>query len=92
MPKIGGNKLKKGRYTMYAIPMQDKWTMIFNKETDIWGAFQYDIKKDVLRIDVRTEKVTEPAEAFTMFFEKNNGGANLIIAWDDITAKLPFTF
>jgi len=90
--KIGGNKLKKGRYTMYAIPMQDKWTMIFNKETDIWGAFQYDIKKDVLRIDVRTEKSPEPAEAFTMFFEKNNGGANLIIAWDDVTAKLAFTF
>lgn len=90
--KIGGNKLKKGRYTMYAIPMQDKWTLIFNKETDIWGAFQYDMKKDVLRIDVRIEKLTEPTEAFTMIFEKNNGGANLIMSWDDVLAKLPFTF
>lgn len=54
--KIGGNKLKKGRYTIYAIPVADKWTIIFNKETDIWGAFQYDSKKDVLRIDVRVLK------------------------------------
>lgn len=90
--KIGGNKLKKGRYTMYAIPYQDKWTIIFNKETDIWGAFQYDMKKDILRIDVRTEKVTDLIEAFSMIFEKGNGGANLIVAWDDVQVKLPFTF
>jgi hypothetical protein len=90
--RIGGNKIKKGRYTLYAIPLQDKWTIIFNKETDIWGAFQYDSKKDVLRIDVRTEKLPDPAEAFTMLFEKANGGANLIIAWDDTAAKLPLTW
>ncbi len=90
--RIGGNKLKKGKYTLYAIPFQDKWTLIFNKETDIWGAFQYDPKKDVLRIDVRIEKVTEPTEAFSIVFEKVNGGANLIMAWDDIIAKLPFTW
>ncbi len=30
---------------MYAIPYQDKWTIIFNKETDSWGAFQYDFKR-----------------------------------------------
>lgn len=90
--RIGGNKLKKGRYTLYAIPFQDKWTVIFNKETDIWGAFQYDIKKDVLRIDVRTEKLSEPVEAFSMMFEKMNGGTNLMIAWDDVQVKLPLTF
>jgi hypothetical protein len=91
--KIGANKIKKGRYTLYAIPFQEnKWTLIFNKETDIWGAFQYDQKKDVLRIDIRTEKAPETAEAFTMLFEKANGGANLVIAWDDTLAKVPFTW
>lgn len=90
--KIGGNKLKKGRYTIYAIPVTDKWTIIFNKETDIWGAFQYDSKKDVLRIDVRTEKTSEINEAFSMVFEKNATGANLVMGWDDVVAKVPFTF
>jgi hypothetical protein len=61
---------------MYAIPYADKWTIIFNKETDIWGAFQYDSKKDLLRIDVRTEKLADKVEAFSMIFEKSNGGAN----------------
>lgn len=90
--KFGDNKLKKGRYTMYAIPWQDKWTIIFNKETDIWGAFQYDVKKDVLRLDIPVEKQPDPAEAFTMQFEKDSTGINLVIMWDDVKALVPFNF
>ena len=85
-------KLKKGRYTMYAIPDQDKWTIIFNKETDIWGAFQYDAKKDVLRIDVPVQKAAEAAEAFTMQFEKDTNGISLAIVWDNVKTNIPFNF
>lgn len=90
--KVNGEKLKKGRYTLYAIPLQDKWTIIFNKETDIWGAFLYDAKKDVLRTDIKTESLKEPAEAFSMGFEKADSSINLVIAWDNVKAYLPFTF
>jgi hypothetical protein len=85
-------RLKKGRYTMYAIPYQDKWTIIFNKETDIWGAFQYDPKKDALRVDVPAQKIPDPAEAFTMQFEKDSTGLNLAIMWDNVKALVPFSF
>lgn len=85
-------KLKKGRYTMYAIPFQDKWTVIFNKETDIWGAFQYDMKKDVIRVDIPVQKSTEPIEAFTMQFEKDGAGLGLVILWDNVKATIPFSF
>src|SRR3954468_2983373 len=44
--KISNTKIKKGRYTMYCIPYADKWTLIINKETDTWGSFKYDQKKD----------------------------------------------
>ena len=90
--KIGTYKVKKGRYTMYAVPYLEKWTVILNKETDIWGAFQYDQKKDIFRMDVLIEKVNEPAETFSMAFEKINGGANLVITWDEVKATIPFTF
>jgi hypothetical protein len=82
--KIGGKKLSKGRYTMYAIPTPSQWTIIFNKDTDIWGAFKYDEKKDVLRTDVSVQKTTEASDAFTMGFNKSAKGADLIIAWDDV--------
>jgi hypothetical protein len=90
--KIGNNKLKKGRYTIYAIPYHDRWTVIFNKETDIWGAFQYDAAKDVLRTDVKAETQAEPAETFSLVFEKSKTGADMIIAWDNVKVTVPFTF
>ncbi len=90
--RIGDNKVKKGRYTIYAIPYPDKWTIILNKETDVWGAFQYDEKKDVLRTDIPVEKQQERVETFSMTFDKIHGSTNLVITWDDIKANIPFTF
>lgn len=90
--KIGNTKIKKGNYTMYAIPSPDKWTIIINKENDIWGSFAYDIKKDILRTDVKTEKAAEPVETFSMMFEKASAGANLLIAWEDVKVSLPISF
>jgi hypothetical protein len=90
---VGKNKIKKGKYTIYAIPENDKWTIIFNKETDTWGAFQYDQKKDLFRYDVKPDKNSEMAEAFTIMWEKSNdGGANLVFAWDDFKCTVPFLF
>lgn len=90
--KIANNKIKKGRYTMYAIPHPDKWTIILNKETDVWGAFQYDEKKDILRTDIPIVKQQGTVETFSMEFEKVTGGVNLVVAWDDVKASIPFTF
>jgi len=87
--KISEARLKKGRYTLFAIPYQDRWTLIFNKDTDMWGAFQYDEKKDALRTEVKVEKQPEPVEAFTLVFDKTDSGANMIMAWDNVKATLP---
>ena len=91
--KIGGKKVSKGRYTLYALPDTDKWTLILNTEVNIWGAFKYDSKKDVLRLDVPVQKQADSTEIFTMIFEKNSpNSSNLIIAWDNILVKLPFSW
>lgn len=90
--RIGPNKIKKGRYSMYAIPHPEKWTIILNKETDIWGAFLYDQKKDILRTDIPIIKQQVSIETFSMEFEKINGGANLVVLWDDVKASIPFIF
>lgn len=89
--KVAGKKLAKGRYTMYAIPTATQWTIIFNKDTDTWGAFKYDEKKDVLRVSVPVQKQTEIAEAFTMEFLRNSNGTDLLIAWDDAGVRVPIT-
>ncbi|GAC1429997.1 MAG: hypothetical protein NVSMB7_06480 [Chitinophagaceae bacterium] len=86
---VNGKVVPKGKYTMYAIPAEEKWTMIINKETDIWGAFKYDSGKDIIRTDVAVQKQAEPLEAFTMFFEKTASGFVLTAAWDTALVSLP---
>jgi hypothetical protein len=86
---IGGRNIPKGRYTMYALLSEQKWTMIVNRETDIWGAFKYDQKKDVVRTDVPVTKLTTPVEPFSIVFEKADYGANLVVAWDTTSVSLP---
>ncbi|HYF32729.1 MAG TPA: DUF2911 domain-containing protein [Chitinophagaceae bacterium] len=89
--KIAGKKVKKGRYTMYALVNPDRWTIILNSDTDTWGAFKYDARKDVVRADVPVQRNGESLEALAIAFEKNNGGFNLVAGWDDIMIKLPIS-
>lgn len=87
--KIGNTKLKKGRYTLYCIPMAEKWTFIINKETDSWGSFMYDAKKDLVRQDAVVQKQTEPIETFSFLFEKATSGFTLSATWDSVKVSLP---
>jgi hypothetical protein len=90
--KIGGKKIKSGRYTLYAIVNDNSWTMILNKETDTWGSFKYNIKKDVVRTDVTVQKTDALVENMSMYFEKTTLGCNLVIAWENTRVALPVVF
>lgn len=90
--RIDGKKIPKGRYTLYAIPNETSWIIIINKETDTWGSFKYDAKKDLTRKEVTVQKTDAVIESLAMAFEKSAIGFNLIIAWDNVKASVPFTF
>jgi hypothetical protein len=87
--RISGKKIQKGRYTLYALVNENNWTLIINKDTDVWGAFKYESKKDVLRIELPVEKTAETIEAFSIVFEKSNNIINLVIAWENVRVSLP---
>ncbi|MBS1605055.1 MAG: DUF2911 domain-containing protein [Bacteroidetes bacterium] len=90
--KVGGKLIKKGRYTLYALVDTDKWTIIFNKETDTWGAFRYDSSKDVLRVSEPVEKQPGITEVFSIAFRKADRGAMLSFSWDDVLVTLPVSW
>lgn len=89
--KIKDKKIPKGRYTLYAIVNENSWTLIINTETDIWGAFKYDAKKDFMRIDLPVEKSEESVEALSMVFDKTASVTNLVIAWEQVRVSLPIS-
>ena len=88
---INSRKISKGRYTLYAMVNENNWTIIVNKDTDIWGAFKYDSKKDIVRVDLPVEKTDEVVEALSMAFEKSKNGITLVIAWEQVRISLPIS-
>lgn len=89
--KIQNKKIDAGRYVLYCIPDEAKWTIVLNNNIDSWG-LQQDTTKDIFRFDVPVELKPLSIEFFTMTFEKNNEGAVLIMAWDNVLVKLPIKF
>lgn len=89
--KIGGKPVPKGKYTIYCIPEPAEWTFILNKDTDSWGAFIYDKRKDVLRLKVKVKTLSTPTEAFSIYFDKTAAGANMVVSWDAVSAALPIS-
>ncbi len=89
--RIDQKKVPKGRYTVYAIPYPDTWTLILNRDTDTWGSFHYDSSRDVLRTDIPVVHFG-PTEALTIVFHARGGGATMDIYWDDANVSLPITF
>lgn len=87
---IQGKTVAKGRYILYCVPTETKWTIVFNTNIYTWGLKQT-AKKDVYRFDIPSQKTTNNIENFTILFQGEAPNASLLIAWDDVEARLPFS-
>ena len=77
--KIEGQTLPAGKYSVYTIPGEDEWTIIFNKTWNQWG-LSYDEAQDALRVKVKPGK--SPSVVETMTFNIDKGG-KVSLAWAD---------
>ena len=84
--------LPAGTYALFTIPNADGWTIIFNEELDQWGAFDYDEKLDVLRVNVPKQSTDEIVEQFTIGFTESASIVNMELRWDNTLVRIPFTF
>lgn len=87
---VSDKTIKKGTYTLFTIPKEKEWTIILNNSTNIWGAFDYHVEKDVARITVPVRTAKTPIETLSMSFSPTEDGANLHIGWDDRYVVVPF--
>ena len=81
--------LKKGEYTMYAIPGEDMWVIAVNAATGQWGAWEPNYDEDVLRVEVPVEYTNDIVEQLTIGFEPNAGTMYMVIKWDTAVARVP---
>lgn len=87
---IQDKKIEAGRYIMYCIPSSDKWTLVLNSNVDSWG-LQQDMSKDIARFEIPVSRNNSAIEYFTMAFEAAEKGFYLVMAWDDVIARLPIS-
>ncbi|RYG53084.1 MAG: DUF2911 domain-containing protein [Chitinophagaceae bacterium] len=88
---FGGKVVQQGRYVMYCIPHPDKWTIILNTNLYAWG-LHINPEYDVLRVDVPVQELSPALEDFTMVFVPSEGGADLLMAWDNVKVLLPIQY
>jgi len=85
-------EIKAGTYSLFSIPGEKEWTIIFNYDLDVWGAFSYDQSKDVARIKVVPMNSEEELENFSILFEGNKSSGTMFLGWGNTIVKIPFKF
>ena len=86
---VNGKALPAGKYSIAMIPSEDDWTVIFNKNSEGWGTYDYDESLDALRLTVTPEKA--PFEEWLRFGFDDLAGTSAVafLHWEKL--KVPFT-
>lgn len=91
---INGVPLVAGKYTLWTVPKDSTWTVIFNTKQYKWGVNDqmqpmWDPNYDVISTEVPVQKLENPVEQFTIAFDNSTDNLFLTMAWDDVKIALP---
>jgi hypothetical protein len=87
--QIDGQTLPAGRYSLWAIPRPERWTLVFSHAADVYHTPYPGEDQDALRLDVRVEE-GPPVEALMFYFPVVEGkDAVLHLHWG--TVMVPVT-
>jgi hypothetical protein len=86
--QINGHALQAGKYSLWAIPRAEQWTLIFSKAADVYHTPYPGESQDALRFDVRPDKGPH-MEALSFYFPEVEGKeAVLRLHWGDVVVPL----
>jgi hypothetical protein len=87
---INGQPLAAGTYSLHSIPGKDEWTIIFNTVAEQLGSFDYDSKKDALRVKTKPEVSDLSQEFLDISLDPvKDNSAVARIKWEKVS--VPFT-
>ncbi|HVW13589.1 MAG TPA: DUF2911 domain-containing protein [Mucilaginibacter sp.] len=86
---VEGKKLPAGKYSLYTVPGEKEWKIIFNSQTGQWGikmdgSTTDDPSKDVLTVMVKPMKSKSMNER--MKFEINKSG--FVLLWENLAVPV----
>lgn len=96
--KIGTHDLEAGTYSLWTMPGEQHWKVMFNDEVPDWGVTlssggrktTRDESRDVLQMEVPVIALPGPEESFTIRFE-DAGQLYLDLIWDQTKIQVPIS-
>jgi hypothetical protein len=87
---FNGKVIASGTYGLFVTPFEKEWKIILNKDSQQWGAYEFDEKQNVLETSVPVQKLTEKQEWFEISLDPiDENSVNLIFKWDDVKTVVP---
>ena len=91
---VKGLPLEAGKYTLWTVPKDSTWNVIFNSKQYSWGVNaemqpMWDPNYDALNIEVPVQRLENPVEQFTIAFDNSTDNLFLTMAWDDVKVAVP---
>jgi hypothetical protein len=81
---VEGKMLKAGKYSLFTIPTEENWTVIFNEIWEQWGAYKYEESKDVLRVEVAPKMQDKNVEKLTFSIDEGL----ILLQWEKLTLPI----
>jgi len=85
---VGGKIVPAGRYTLFTLPAQTKWTLIISRQIGEWGIPYPGEKYDFARIEMKVAKLSKPLENFTISFDQTGTSCTMNLNWETTRASV----
>src|SRR5438552_152649 len=90
--RVGNLALPAGKYSLWILPTEDVWTLIFNKDWDTFHT-SYRSRSDFGKVKMEKEKLSANVEQLTFTIEPNAAapGGRIAMSWATTKVSVPFT-
>jgi hypothetical protein len=82
--KVGGQNIEAGKYSLFSIPNPTEWIIILNKDTTLYGSYDYDYKKDIARFVTIPVKSNRFYETLNFDIEILPNNAKVYLSWANV--------
>lgn len=94
---IENNELPAGKYTLWTVPTDTTWQVIFNSKQYPWGVDEAmnpmrEPKFDVINVNVPFQELERPVEQFTIGFDNTTDDLFMTLAWDVVKVSVPLEY
>lgn len=85
---VGGKNVPAGRYTLFTLPTETKWTLIVSKQIGEWGIPYPGAQHDFARMEMKVGKLPTPLENFTISFDQTGTSCTMKLDWETTRASI----